>query len=141
MVSKRKWLALTLVVMLAFLLMAGVIGARPGATIIQLNATNAAPEGSSATAIINQNAKGEYIVLLQVRKVEEYQWIAWGVGTGTRISEFQCNIIGNGTDQLKLIVGESYGGKEFEEIGNKINVKAISGPGGDGPVIFTADIP
>ncbi len=141
MVSKRKWLVSVLVIILALLLMTGVIGAASGATKIPLNAIGSAPEGSSATAIINQNANGDYIVLLQVRKVEEGQWIRWGVGTGTGISEFQCNIKGNGTDQLILVVGESYGGKVFNGIGTSVNVKAISGPGGGGSVIFSADIP
>ncbi len=116
----QGWLVSALVIILALVLMTAVIGAASGATKITLNATGSAPEGSSATAIINQNANGDYIVLLQVRKVEEGQWIAWGVGTGDRISEFQCNIRGNGTDQLILVVP---GG-----IGAKVNVKAISGP-------------
>lgn len=109
---------------------AGPPDEKPGAIRIELEPTAAAPEGASGFVIINEpDDTGRYVVIIQVRGLEGGQWIAWGVGTGWRVGEFQCNRVGNGHDEVNL-----------DEIGNRVNVKAIDGPGGNGPIIFTGEI-
>ncbi len=123
-----------LVVLCIVTLLLSVVGlslAKRGAVKIALEPTVAAPAGASGFVIINApDNRGRYEVLIQVRGLEGGQWVALGVGTGYRVSEFQCNKKGNGHDKVKL-----------DEIGTTINVKALDGPGGNGPTVFTAAIP
>ena len=103
----------------------------PGAVKIELIPTSEAFEDLSGFVILNQpNRKDWYNAVIQVRGFEPEAWVAWGVGTGWRVGEFQCNSDGNGGDTMKL-----------DEIGGVINVKWIDGPGGNGPVVLSASIP
>ncbi len=103
----------------------------PGAVKIELMPTSEMYEDLSGFVILNQpNGKDWYNAVIQVRGFEPEAWVAWGVGLGDRVGEFQCDSEGNGGDTIKL-----------DEIGGLINVKWLDGPGGDGPVVLSAPIP
>ena len=131
------------IVMMSVLGFAGVVNARAtGATRFEVTATEDAIEGSSARAVINQNANGDYIVVVQVRSAQPDQWMILGVGSGWRVAEFQTNEVGNATVQVILIVGNEYHGEVFYGIGGVIQVRLIDEPGASGgDRIFRTDIP
>ena len=126
--------AVALAALAASALAGGPPADKPGALKIELVPTANAPQGASGFIVINEPAKkGRYILNIHVKGLESNQWVAWGIGLGDRDKgggEFQCNIAGIGHDTNK-----------WDDLGVRVVVKAIGGPGGDGPVVFNTLIP
>ena len=128
---KRRMIGVGTLFVMAMIFSTATVDAEDGAIKIKLEPTPAAPEGASGFMILNAlDNLGRFEVLIRVRGLDGNQLIAWGVGLGRRVGEFQCNRRGNGHEKKKL-----------EEIGEFIRVKAIEHPDEDGPLIFVADIP
>ena len=125
---------LCVTVLAVLMLTSMAVMANPGeasrAIRVELVPTSEAYEEMSGFVILNQPSRQPwYNAVIQVSGFEPEAWVAWGVGTGLRVGEFQCNEDGIGKDTMKL-----------DEIGDVINVKWIDEAGGDGPIVLRGEI-
>lgn len=103
----------------------------PGAVKIQLEQTADAQGTEAGFAVINEDDEGNYQVTIHIYGMDPGQWVAWGVGTGDRVAEVQCNRRGIATDHVRV-----------NTIGDAVNIKTIDAPGAqDGDVVLVGTIP